>query len=244
MIMGTGANRRRVPLQPIYDAIGDTRTRALIGFHALSGSDTTGRIFGKSKTAWWNVFLSSSDEVLGALEELGVGDQPGEQTLTSCEEVISQLLSPSKCTIKTAAELRWNRFCSLKSNQGVETLPPTQGTMHEHIRRAHLQCHIWKQALVPQPKLLDPTTLGWSRDGERGELRPVLTNEPLAPVSVMEMVRCGCDKSMCSGRCSCKDNNVNCTELCSCGADEDHCTNVYGDVTEADLSDISDVEDA
>ncbi len=128
MIMGTGANRRRVPLQPIYDAIGDTRTRALIGFHALSGSDTTGRIFGKSKTAWWNVFLSSSDEVLGVLEELGVGDQPGEQTLTSCEEVLSQLLSPSKCTIKTAAELRWNRFCSLKSNQGVETMPPTQGT--------------------------------------------------------------------------------------------------------------------
>ncbi len=47
--------------------------------------------------------MSANAEVIGTLEELGVGDEPSEQTIMACEEVISQLLSPSKCPFKTAA---------------------------------------------------------------------------------------------------------------------------------------------
>ena len=79
--MGTGLNRRLVPLLQIYRALGDKRAAALRGFHALSRCDTTGRILGKSKTVWWNAFVTASDTVLEALSELGLGDEPNDQVL-------------------------------------------------------------------------------------------------------------------------------------------------------------------
>ena len=42
--------------------------KVLIGFHAL-----TGRIFGKSKSAWWNAFSTASENVIKGLTELGIG---------------------------------------------------------------------------------------------------------------------------------------------------------------------------
>ena len=62
MIMGTGLNRHFIPLLPIYTTLGERRALALRGFHALSGCDTTGHILGKSKTAWWNAFVTAVTE--------------------------------------------------------------------------------------------------------------------------------------------------------------------------------------
>ena len=237
MIMGTGPNRRHVPLLPIYHALGERRALVLRGFHALSGCDTTGRILGKSKTAWWKAFVTASERVIQALNELGVGDEPCEQVLSGCEEFICQLFSSKKHVFSRAADLRWHLFCKLKPNQGVEKLPPTQGAMHEHIRRAHIQCNVWQQVLIARPSVLEPTTLGWSQKTGVGELMPVLTRVPLAPESVLEMVKCGCAKSLCSGRCSC--NNLPCTELCACEADPEHCANIADDnVADSDISTI------
>ena len=73
VIMGKGVNCRRVRLHPIYHALGQRRVSALKGFHALSGCDSTGRIFGKSNDAWWNIFEKASEEILIALAELGTG---------------------------------------------------------------------------------------------------------------------------------------------------------------------------
>ena len=84
VIMGTGVNRRRVRLHPIYHALSQRRVSALKGFHALSGCDSTGRIFGKSKDAWWNIFEKASEESLVALAELGIGCEPNAQVLSGC----------------------------------------------------------------------------------------------------------------------------------------------------------------
>ena len=73
--------------------------------------------------------------------------------------------------------------------------------------------------------MLEPTTLGWSREAN-GELMPVLTRVSLAPQSVLRLVKCGCVKSSCSRRCSCREHNIQCTELCTCEADPDTCTNM------------------
>ena len=45
------------------------------------------RIFGKSKDAWWNIFEKASEEILIALAELGIGDEPYDQILSVCEEL-------------------------------------------------------------------------------------------------------------------------------------------------------------
>ena len=50
MIMGTG-DQQPVKLRPIYVALGVERVAAFPGFHALTGSDTTGHIKGKGKSS-------------------------------------------------------------------------------------------------------------------------------------------------------------------------------------------------
>ena len=66
----------------------------------------------------------------------------------------------------------------------------------------------------------DPFTLGWSSDSD-GFPIPILSEVLIAPESVVELVRCGCRMSKCSKRCTCRLNNLDCTEVCKCGADEE-----------------------
>ena len=46
---------------------------ALPGFHALTGSDTTGHIKGKHMSSCFKVFMKAGDDVICALTGLGVG---------------------------------------------------------------------------------------------------------------------------------------------------------------------------
>ena len=116
-------------------------------------------------------------------------------------------------------------FKKLKGHQGVEKLLPTQGCIIEHILRAHLQASVWLQDLVARPIILDPVTLGWQQL-EDGHYVPVVSIVPTAPEAVVELVKCSCVASKCSGRCSCKAHNLACTELCKCEGTEDTCNNV------------------
>ena len=225
MIMGTGVNRKWVPLQPIYHALGHSRVTALNGLHALSGCDTTGRLFGKSKSSWWKTFINVPEQVLTSLSNLGIGDQPTEQVLSGCELFICRLFNSKTDTFSDAKQLRWHHFRNLKPNQGVEKLPPTQGAMHEHIKRAHLQCKIWRQTLIPDPTIPDPIVLGWYR-GTSDNLLPLLTKLPIAPDSLLQLVKCTCTTSRCLRRCSCREHDIPCTELCGCHGETDRCKNI------------------
>ena len=68
---------------------------------------------------------------------------------------------------------------------------------------------------------------------------PVLSHVAPAPVSVLQLVRFNCEKSKCSRRCSCRGNNVVCTELCKCGGEGDNCTNITPPMFGEDLDDWS-----
>ena len=76
----------------------------------------------------------------------------------------------------------------------------------------------------------------WWRYLDR-ELVPVVSQVAPAPVSALQLVRCNCDKSKCSQRCSCRENNVVCTELCKCGREGDKCTNIRQPMIGEDIDD-------
>ena len=96
------------------------------------------------------------------------------------------LFSKQSAQFQTAENLRWYHFCGQSQNLGIDRLPPTQGAMHEHIRRAHNQGHTWHQTLTPLQKCLEPTDLGWSR-GSNGELKPIRI--PFVPQCVLQFVK-------------------------------------------------------
>ena len=66
-----------------------------------------------------------------------------------------------------------------------EALPPTSDVGLWHIRRAHFQAMIWKQALVPNPTLPLPETIGWTKLNSK--LVPKLMS--LAPVPAEAVMR-------------------------------------------------------
>jgi len=159
MIMDPGENRRKIQLQPIYNALGCRKVRALRGFHGISGCDTTCCFFGKSKTAWWKAYyLEASGDVIKALTNLGVGESPNWNVLSGCEKLICQLFRTKACSHTQAGELRWQQFKAMKGIQGIKKLSPTQDAIHEHIRRAHLQCIVWQQVLVAHQSIPDSNT--------------------------------------------------------------------------------------
>lgn len=55
MIVGTGTKRWFVHLRPIHYASGSRHWAGLMGFHAFTGSDTTGGIAGKGKRSCWKL---------------------------------------------------------------------------------------------------------------------------------------------------------------------------------------------
>jgi len=64
---------------------------------------------------------------------------------------------------------------------------------------------------------------------------------PVAPEAVVELVKCSCFASKCSGRCSCRAHNLPCTELCRCEEAEDTCNNIQ---VAHSLSDEDEIEDS
>ena len=228
MIMGTAERRRKIVLQPIYDALGSRRAAALVNWHALTGCDTTGHIRGKGKATCFNIFMAAGPKVISSLSKLGLGNEPTTEVIAGCEEFLCSLFCPKKEKISKADKLRWNLFKHLKPEQGVDKLPPTPGAWMQHIRRAHYQANIWSQDIIEDPVSLNPLTLGWKEDN--GKLMPLLSREAPAPESVLQLVKCGCGanskKAMkCTARCSCKKHKMACTELCNCGGEEDICAN-------------------
>jgi hypothetical protein len=228
VIMGTREHRRKVMLKPIYDKLGPDKASALINWHALTGCDTTGHIQGKGKKSCFTAFLDASPTVLAALTGLGEGAEPSAEVVKGCEEFLCSLFCPKQLHISKAKNLRWYLFKQQKPNQGVDKLPPTQGAWLEHIRRAHVQASVWSQDLVINPVIPDPVTLGWQMQDSK--LLPLLTKEAPAPEAVLQLIRCNCGSSniestnKCSRRCSCRQNNLVCTELCNCAGD-DKCQN-------------------
>ena len=70
-----------------------------------------------------------------------------------------------------------------------DALPPTSDTAHLHIRRAHFQAMIWKQAGSPHQDLPSPTDFGWELSEDR--LKPILMTAEAIPAASLEMIFCG-----------------------------------------------------
>ena len=212
-LTGKGAEKRKIPIQPIYTKLGVKQASAILGFHAFTGSDTSGRFSSRSKEWCFKVFRQSYDaQILTALASLGVTD-PSSETCCQLERFVCLLLQYKSTVYTKVKDLRWFLF-SNRSAEG-EQLPPTVGSLMPHIQRAHYITMIWKKADESQRILPSPSDYGWNKDDVTHSFVAVRCSQPPAPKAVLELVKCGCKKG-CSGSCSCLRNKIHCTDLCGC----------------------------
>ena len=102
-------NQDPISLRRIYFALGTLKASALPGFHALSGSDTTGSLVGKGKLTYWKSFISSDDKTLRAFASLGTTETVSENVASLLESFLCRVYH-SETKYTTLAELRWWMF--------------------------------------------------------------------------------------------------------------------------------------
>ena len=62
---------RDIDISKAYNALGQARAKALIGFHAFTGCDVTAKFCGKGKASCWNLFLEADNEILDSFATIG-----------------------------------------------------------------------------------------------------------------------------------------------------------------------------
>ena len=166
--------------------------------------------------------MVSSSDVHCAFASIGTCTELAENIAASLERYVCQLYEPGTGE-SSVTSLRWHMF-SKKQAEG-QKLPPTSAALRQAILHAHYQAIIWNQDATPCPNIPAQEGFGWTEESDQNCLVPIPTLLPPAPQAIIQLVKCGCKRSKCANTCTCRMNNLNCTELCGCGGEEDTCTN-------------------
>ena len=117
-------NEHDMPLQPLAKKLNIDLRKGLLGFHALTRSDQTGKFFSYSKLSCWKTYLASSPSTLQEFANLCIKplDENTEKHLT---EFVLQLYMKSRPKgVTTLGALRWYLFS--KNQTESNKLPPTK----------------------------------------------------------------------------------------------------------------------
>lgn len=202
----------------------------------FTGCDQTGRFCGKSKTTWWNHFITADNDTLYAFSRLGIGDAlPSLGILEVVERFVVSLYGGTKCpkNITSLSDLRWYLFSKFQLE--ANKLPPTFGAFKYKLFRTHYITMVLRRSHLPIQKLPPPLNYGW--ENEDSSLVQILTDNLPAPMALIELSSCSCKSSCSNNRCKCRKNGFTCTDMCKCL----ECRNNDDEENEADEDiDISD----
>ena len=222
---GKGDKKHQIDVGILYRALSERHASSLLGFHAFTGCDVTGKFFGISKEFSFKTFLESDNEILTALENLG--------TLLNGTNALEKFV----CALyKHKNQSNIGNLCwYLYSHRGAEaeSLPPTRSALELHTMRAHYVSLIWKKSLESIMILPPIEEFGWETDQDCSII-PKRCKLPPAPESITNLVKCGC-KTGCIRNCSCGRHNIACTELCHCS--QSFCQNPFNKLFDDDAFD-------
>ena len=120
---GTRDKLRYIPIHGVQDKLGRSVCDSLLGFHAVTGCDTTSGLasIGKKKAL---KALRSSTIRQEKLVTLGDDIPPTDRTVESCEAFICSIYSSVRRAGTTADALRYWLFCQKKKQKKVNFHPP------------------------------------------------------------------------------------------------------------------------
>ena len=213
MISGTAKQRKCYPINSITLKLPKIVTQNILGFHALTGCDSTSSFTGHGKKTCWKVY-QKHPELLS-----GVGR---DGSMEKAEEFVS-LLYDSPFPSEGVDKARYVMF--LKGKKTLEMLPPTKDALELHVIRANYQAKVWLQATTSIMDMGSPfDTNGWI-EGENG-LSINWSRIPAVPKACIELVVCGCKTKCKLASCKCNRSGQVCTPACGCEAQ--NCCNPTG----------------
>jgi len=194
-------------INSVAEALGESICRVLPVVHALCGCDTTSRLYCIGKGA----ALRKVREDNGFLKciEAFCSQSGSKDAISSAGEKALVYLYGRKGN-DILDRLRKTKFCNMVAKNSttveVHSLPPTTDAAKYHSFRVYCQVQRWMGSCV------DPEKWGWCL--RKGQLEPKTMDSPVAPDSLLKLVRCQCKSNCDTQRCSCKRNELECSSAC------------------------------
>ena len=145
--MGRGDHKRDINIEKSFEALGDAKLQALVGFHVFTGCNQTGKFNDHAKQSWWNTFITSPKKVIDALLLVNsVKHQTEEWHNHVCPE--SLLQKPSN---RYRQPFKVPVAYVFKNQLEPEKLAPTFSTLKYTIHWSYYMTYIWTSAVSTNP---------------------------------------------------------------------------------------------
>ena len=154
-----------VEISKISSHYGEAVCNILPAFHSITGCDTTSYPYNVGKIKPFKKMISKDkSSYLNSF-----GQKPLNNNMDSSMKFMQTVMYPGKDDeIFVQTRVRMHNNQKLKSSL---SLIPDASSAREHIKRAELQCYIWRQCLQQTIDYPSPVNWGWE-DSDNG-LRPV-----------------------------------------------------------------------
>ncbi|KAJ8364405.1 hypothetical protein SKAU_G00132360 [Synaphobranchus kaupii] len=194
----------------LKEILGHDMCSQLMFIHAVTGCDTTSRIFGIGKKTAFQKFVKG-DPVLQSFANAFTVPNQTPEVIDDLGSQVMAVLFGGKCT-DSLATMRYNifskRVVSASSPVTPERLPPTESATKLHCRRAYYQIMVW----MGKEEGMDAMNWGWNLQDDR--FIPLMTNMNAAPESLLKVIHCNCSTACKTLRCSCRRYGLPCTTVC------------------------------
>lgn len=178
---GTGNNTRHINVNQLYKKLGESVSKALPAFHALTGCDYNPSFFKRGKTAPFHK-LQKSLKFQTAFTQLINNDfAPVKKTVFPVlEEFVCHMYNLSKS--KKVDKARYDKFAATYvpkrrnekfqkklDNFDASNLLPCQVELYQHLCRTFYITNVWSNSYKKKPTDLKPIDCGWkeSPDGKK-----------------------------------------------------------------------------
>ena len=200
----------QIRIQESYMKLGRKRAEALLGWYAFTGTDSTGSFADKRVACHFKAFLQADDEMLDAFATFRLLSSIPPWIHRQMEKYVCLLYNIGNISSDEVPELRWMLFA--QKSKECQQLPPILGTLVSHTSRAYFMVLVWRSSTEPCPLVLPTTDYFWELVD--GSLKPVFCTESPAPEALLELRKCNCETDCQRNSCSCKKNNLKCTDMC------------------------------
>ncbi len=206
-----------ISIHDICSTMSSVKAKALPAFHALTGSDNTSFLSGKGKKSAYAKWSTRPELTTTLCHLMDKPETPSSDDIAVIESFVISLYSVS-CTLTDVNQARQQIFAQSSRTFEYMYRPPTKAALVEHFKRTtHQAGYVCGQSIIAKQVLPSPSLWGWVKS-EIGWV-PSWTALPRAAKVINVLISCRCTTG-CTGKCSCYNKGIVCTDRCRCSG---HC---------------------
>ena len=178
--------------------------------HALTGCDSTSRIYGVGKKTAFQK-LVKRDPVLLSCAQAFITPNQTTEVIGDLGCQVMAIIFGGKCT-DSLTTMRCNilskKVVSASSFVTPERLPPTESASKLHCHRVYYQIMVW----MGKEEGMDATHWGWNL--QDNHFVPNMSRMSPATDSLLKFIHCNCSTACRTHNCSCRRYGLPCTVVC------------------------------